>query len=432
MQIRISGGRLIDPAHGIDARRDLYIAQGQVVGLGRAPAGFEARRTIDARGRIVCPGLVDLAARVREPGAEHKATVATETLAAVAGGITTLCCPPDTAPVVDTPAVAELIHQRAAAAGRARVVCLGALTRGLAGEVLAEMHALKQVGCVGVSNAAQPIASTEVLRRAFEYAATCGLAVFIQPQDYWLGRHGCMHEGVTSTRLGIPAIPQSAETVALARDLLLVEHSGVRAHFGRISTARGARMIGEARRRGLAVSADVSAHHLHLIDEDVGQYDAMCHVQPPLRSRRDRTGLRQGLARGVIAAVCSDHQPHDHDAKSAPFSATMPGISALETLLPLSLALVRDGELALVRALEALTCGPAGILGLDCGHLGVGARADVCVFDLDASWTPVAATLVSAGKNSPFLGRTLTGRVTHTLVAGRLVYELPSAHGGRP
>ncbi len=417
--LRICGGRLVDPAHGIDAQRDVFVAQGRIAAVGRAPPGFNARRTLDAAGLVVMPGIVDLAARTREP----KATIATETAAAVAGGVTTLCYPPDASQVIDSPAVVELIHQRAASAARARVLCIGALTRGLDGEQLADMYALRSVGCVGVGNATAPIASTEVLRRALEYAATCGLTVFLQSEDHWLARNGRAHDGPTATRLGIAGIPETAETVALARDLLLIEQTGVRAHFCRLSTARGARMVAEARKRGLPVTADVAIHNLHLVDEDIGDYDAMCHVRPPLRSRRDRQGLRAAVASAAVAAICSDHQPRDLDGKSAPFAVTAPGISGLDTLLPLTLALVHEGRLDLARALAALTIEPARILGLDCGHLAVGAPADLCLFDPDAAWVLDADTMASAGKNSPFLGRTLRGRVTYTLVAGRVVHE---------
>jgi dihydroorotase len=421
MRIQITGGRLVDPSQGLDRVADLYIAAGRVVSIGHRPEGFEAQRTVEAHGRVVCPGLVDLCARLREPGQEHKATIASETRAAVRGGITTLCCPPDTDPVIDTPAVAELIHRRAQESSRARVVCLGALTRGLQGEALAEMHALKAIGCVGVSNGSRSVRDTEVLRRALEYAAACGLTVFLHPEDPWLGR-GVMHEGPVSTRLGLPGVPETAETVALSRDLLLVEQTGARAHFCRLSTGRGVAMIVEALERGLPVSADVSAHQLHLTDVDVGRYDSRCHVRPPLRSRRDLEGLRAGLRSGAIQVICSDHQPHDQDAKSAPFEATEPGISGLETLLYLVLKLAQEGLLDLSHALALLTEHPARILGLSAGTLALGSLADVCVFDPEAEWTPGEEGLVSAGKSTPFLDWGFKGRVTHTLVHGQLVY----------
>jgi dihydroorotase len=423
MRIKLAGGRLIDPANGVDAITDVYIAAGKIQAIGSPPRGFEVQREIAATGQVICPGLVDLSARLREPGDEHKATVASETRAAASAGITTLCCPPDTNPVIDTPAVVELIHQRAEQSGMARVLCLGALTQGLAGERLAEMFALKRIGCAGVTNGLVPIANTEVLRRAMEYAATCGLTVFLQALDPWLRNHGCMHEGAVSSRLGLPAIPETAETIALARDLLLIEQTGVRAHFCRLSTARAVEMVAEAQGKGLPVSADVCAHQLHLTDMDVADFNSMCHVQPPLRSLRDKEGLRQGVARGVISAICSDHQPHDRDAKSSPFSATEPGISALETLLPLSLRLVDQGVLGLNQALSALTEQPARILGITAGHLGVGANADICIFDPEADWILTEPMLISAGKNTPFLNWDFKGRVTHTLIGGRIVHE---------
>lgn len=421
--VRITGGRVIDPAARLDAVVDIYITEGRIQALGFAPEGFRADSIVDARGRIVCPGLVDLSARLREPGYEHKATIASETRAAASAGITTLCCPPDTQPVIDTPAVVELIHRRAKQAGWARVLCLGALTQGLKGEQLAELFALKQIGCIGISNALVPIANTEIMRRAMEYAATCDLQVFLHPEDPWLSRMGQIHEGAVSAQLGLPAAPETTETIALARDLLLIEQTGVRAHFCRLSTARAVRMVAEAQARGLPVSADVSVHQLHLTDKDVGWYNSLCHVRPPLRDPSDQEGLREGLAQGVIRAVCSDHQPHDRDAKIAPFSATEPGISALETLLPLTLKLVDEGTLGLHAALAALTHQPARILGIEAGSLKLGKPADICIFDPALTWTLTEDTLVSHGKNTPFLGRQFKGKVTHTLLGGALIYS---------
>jgi dihydroorotase len=294
------------------------------------------------------------------------------------------------------------------------------LTAGLAGQQLAEMHALKAIGCVGVSNALRPIADTEVLRRALEYAATAGLTVFLHPEDPFLGR-GCLHEGAVATRLGLPGIPETAETVAVARDLLLIEQTGVRAHFCRLSSARAVSLVGAVQEAGLPVTADVAAHQLHLTDIDVGYYDSLCHVRPPLRGLRDRKGLRSGLKSGVIGSICSDHQPHEQDAKTAPFEATEPGISGLETLLPLTLALCDDGLMTLPEAIAALSLGPARVLGIEAGTLSPGAVADVCVFDPEAYWR--LGELRSAGQNTPFRSWELRGRVTHTFVAGKLVFE---------
>lgn len=422
MRWRIHGGRVIDPANKIDEVLDVFVADGQIVALGRAPDGFEAERELDATNRIVCPGLVDMQARLREPGQEHKATIASETRAAAAGGITTLCCPPDTHPVIDTTAVAELIRQRAEEAGFVRVVPLGALTQGLAGTKISEMSDLRRAGCVGVSNGLAPVTDAQVMRRALEYAATHNLTVFLYAEDPWLAKGGCAHEGPVSTRLGLTGIPESAETVAVARDLMLIEQTGVRAHFCHLSTARAVQLVSRAQYDGLPITADVTAHHLHLTQMDLGQFNAQCHVRPPLRTERDRDALRQGLRRGIIGAICSDHQPHDADAKLAPFAETEPGLSGLETLLPLALRLAEDA-LPLSDLIAALTVRPARILGLDAGTLRVGAAADLCIFDPERYWTVSETELLSRGRNTPFLGWELKGKVTQTLLGGRLVYE---------
>ncbi|MCC6302487.1 MAG: dihydroorotase [Gammaproteobacteria bacterium] len=423
MRVRISGGRVIDPANDVDGRLDLFIADGKVVALGRAPDGFAADLQIDATHRIVCPGLVDLRAHLREPGQEHKATIASESRAAAYGGITTLCCPPTTQPPVDSPAVASLIIRRAEAAGLTRVVPLGAMTRGLDGKRLSEMAALRQAGCTGVSNDFGTIENPLILARAMEYAATFDLTVFVNAQDPRLAGNGTVHDGAVCSRLGLSGIPAAAETVAVAGCLALVEQIGVRTHFSLLSTARAAQMIARAQHDGLPVTADVSAHHLHLTENDVLDFDSQCHVIPPLRTLRDRDGLRQWLARGTIAAICSDHQPHEADAKLAPFGETETGISALETLLPLSLRLVDDGVLTLNEMIASLTLRPARILGVEAGDLTPGRRADVCIFDPEHYWVLSRDRLLSRGHNTPFLDWELKGRVTHTLLGGVPVFE---------
>jgi len=423
MKLTIKKGRIIDPAHDRDEVADLHIDHGKIVATGKPPKGFSPDRSIDAAARIVCPGLVDLAARLGEPGQEHKATIATETAAAAGAGITTICCPPDTSPVIDTTAVTELIHQRSTLSGKSRVYCLGALTQGLEGKSLAGMHALKNSGCIGVSNARVPINDTAVLRRAMEYAATCDLTVHLYCEDAFLSEGGVAHEGVMAVRMGLPGIPETAETVALSRALLLVEQTGASAHFCRISCAASINMIAQARERGLPVTADVGIAYLHLTEIDLAGFNSLCHLRPPLRTLRDRDELRRGVASGVIDAISSDHQPHDEDAKSAPFGLTEPGASTLEVLLPLSLQLVHDKVLDLKQAIAALTSKPARIAGIDAGHLGVDAAADICIFDPDRSWTITKESLGSAGKNSPFLDWEMRGKVTHTLVAGRIVFE---------
>jgi len=423
MRLWIRNGRVVDPANKVDAIRDLWIADGRILALGAAPDGFRAERTIDAGGLVVCPGLIDLCAQLREPGEEHKATIASETAAAAAAGITTLVCPPDTSPVIDTPAVANLIQQRARAAGKARVLTLGALTQGLNGDQLSEMGALKAAGCVGMSNARRPITNTLVMRRAMEYAATYELTVFLHAEDPWLSNRGCVHEGQVGNRLGLPGIPEAAETVAVARDLALVQQTGVRAHFCRLSSAQAVRMVARAQYDGLPVTADVSAHHLHLTEIDIGDFNSQCHVLPPLRTQRDRDGLRAGLAKGTLYAVCSDHQPHEADAKLAPFIATEPGISALETLLPLGLRLVEDQVISLSEIIARLTYQPARLLGADLGTLGIGAAADLCLFNPNEQWEFVPGQMQSRGRNTPFAGWQFKGRVVTTIFNGKVVFE---------
>lgn len=421
-RILIKGGRVIDPAAGVDGILDLYLADGRVAGLGSRPDGFAADLEIPAAGRVVCPGFIDLSARLREPGHEHKATITGESEAAAAGGITTLCCPPDTDPPIDSPAVVNLIRKKAAGTGRLRVLPIGALTRGLSGLDLSEMSALKDAGCLAVGNAHRPLANTLVLRRALEYAASHELRVFVRPEDPALADQGCAHEGPVSTRLGLPGIPSAAETVAIAEVLALIEHTGAEVHFAQLSCARAVRAVAKAQGKGLPVTADVAAHQLHLTEHDIEGFDPMCHLRPPLRSPADRDALREAVRDGVVAAVCSDHQPHEADAKLDAFPATEPGMAGLQSLLPLVLKLVGEGVLTLDRALAALTSGPAGVLGLDLGHLRPGAPADVCIFDPEAAWTVDEHTWLSGGKNTPFWGHTFRGRVSHTLLAGRLVF----------
>lgn len=423
MDIRIRGGHLIDPANALDTEADLFLSDGTVAAIGRAPAGFKAQREIDARGLIVSPGFIDLSTHLREPGAEHKATIASEAAAAIRGGFTTICCPPDTDPVIDTPAVVELIKHRTTQARAARVLCLGALTQGLDGTVLSEMAALRAIGCVGVSNARRPIRDTLVLRHALEYAATFNLTVFARPEDPWLGAAGRMHEGAVSTRLGIAATPACAESIEVSRLLLLCEQTGARIHFARLSTLRSVRLVQAARRAGLPISADVGIAYLHFTDSDVGYFDSMFHVQPPLAGTADRAALIRAIGNGAIDAICSDHQPHDYDAKAAPFSATEPGMSLLDTFIPMLLELVRQQRLSLACALAAVTSAPARILGLNSGQLAVGATADVVLIDPELQWECTAGSLHSDGKNSPLLGQTLTGKAVLALVGGRIAYD---------
>ena len=419
----IQNGRLIDPANQLDTVADLYIAGNRIISIDAEPDGFNADARIDASGHWVIPGIVDLSARLREPGLEHKASIASETLAASAAGITTLCIPPDTDPVIDEPAVVELIHRQVALAGRANVVTLGALTAGLQGELLSEMAALKNAGCIGVANGRQPVQNSLILRRAFEYAATQDMTVFIEADDAALSDRGCAHEGAIATRLGLPPIPYAAETAAIAHSLELIAETGVRSHFCRLSCSRSVEMINHAKANGLKVTADVAAHQLHLTEMDINSFNTNCHVLPPLRTQRDMDALRQGVSIGILSAICSDHQPHEIDAKLAPFPATEAGMSTLETLLPLTLRLVEDGHLDLNTAISKLSYEPANILGIKRGTLGIDQVADICIIDPEQEWKLEADQILSRGKNTPFIGWSFKGKVVNTLVNGNLVYS---------
>lgn len=414
MNISIKNGRLIDPKNGIDARQDIFIADGRIAAVGQAPAGFVPEREIDADGSVVCPGLIDLSARL--PSLE------TELACAAANGITTVVCPPDTRPVLDEPSLVERLIQRAEALGLARVLPLGALTKGLQGQTLASMAGLASAGCVAFSQASQPITDLQSLYRAMQYAATYDFAVWLRPQDYQLAKDGVAHDGEMAARLGLAGIPVAAETVAIATLIELAKSTGVRLHLMRLSSAAGVAMVREAKARGVAVSCDVAAHHLHLSEEDIGYFNAQTRFDPPLRSLADRAALRFGLAEGVIQAVCSDHTPMEADGKQVPFGEAEVGARGLELLLPLVLAWAREDGLSLGTALARVTSDAAAVIGRsDLGHLAVGAVADVCVFDAETEWTITPDAFTSVGRNSPLAGRTMSGRIQAVVAGGRLL-----------
>lgn len=426
MKIHIHAGRLVDPAQGTDAVRDLYVADGRIAGIGAAPEGFSAERTIDAQGWVVCPGLVDLAARLREPGHQYRATLASEMAAAVAGGVTTLVCPPDTDPALDEPGLVEMLRHRACNLQQARVHPLGALTVGLAGEVITEMAELRDAGCVGFSQADRPIADTKVLMRALQYAATFGFTVWLRAADPHLTRGGVAASGAIASRLGLAGIPVAAETIALHTIIELVRITGARVHLCRLSSAAGLALVREAKREGLPVSCDVDAHHVHLTDMDIGYFDAQCRLDPPLRGQRDRDAIRTALADGTVDAICSDHTPVDDDEKLLPFGEASPGATGLELMLSLVLKWADETRTPLAAALGKITHAPAALLGAaaqGAGQLAVGQRADVCLFDLAAHWRVEPAALRSHGRNTPFLGYELPGRVQVTIADGRCVFE---------
>jgi dihydroorotase len=429
MKTLIRGGRVIDPASGLDKTCDIAIASGRIVAIDRTTADFAPDRTIDASGCIVMPGLVDLSMRLREPGHEHEGMLESEMAAAVAGGVTSLVCPPDTDPVLDEPGLVEMLKSRAEKLHQARVFPLGALTRGLAGEVLTEMVELTEAGCVGFSQAEVPLGNIQVLQRALQYASTFGLTVHLRPQDRDLGK-GVAASGPLATRMGLSGVPVAAETIALHTIFELLKSTDARVHLARISSAAGIELVRQARAAGLKVSCDVSINSLHLTDQDIGYFDSRARVNPPLRQQRDRDALRAALADGTVGALVSDHTPVDADAKTLPFAEAEPGATGVELLLSLALKWGEEQGVPLAKALATVSSEPAALLGAalgtlqaSIGQLVEGGVADVCVFDPAARWTVSDETLRSQGKHTAFTGYELPGRVRFTMVGGHLAYE---------
>ena len=418
MRLHIKSGRVLDPASGRDAVGDVYVADGKIA------EGFsKPDRVIDAKGLVVAPGFIDLSARLREPGDEYKATLESEMDAAVAGGVTALACPPDTDPPLDEPGLVDMLRRRAKALSRARVYPLGALTVKLRGEALTEMAELAEAGCVAFSHANMPLRDTQLLWRALQYATTFGYPVWLRAEDAWLAKDGVAHDGEVATRLGLAGIPSFAETIALAAILELVRATRARVHVCRLSTAGAVEMMRRAKQEGLPVSCDVAIHHLHLCDMDLGYFDSHCRLEPPLRSQRDRDALARGLAEGAVDCLCSDHTPVDEDGKHLPFAEAEPGATGLELLLPLALKWGAAHKLPLAVTLARITSDPARILGVASGRIATGAPADLALFDPGAAVRVTAESLKSQGKNTPFLGYELAGRVRYTVVAGNVVYE---------
>ena len=428
MNILIQGGRVIDPATKLDTVADVALSHGRIVSVGNVPADFEPHQTLNASGCIVAPGLIDLCVRLREPGHEHEGMLASELAAAVAGGVTSVVCPPDTEPVLDEAGLVEMLRYRAERLHQARVFPQGALTRKLEGEVLTEMAALTDAGCVAFGQAEVPLVNTLVTQRALQYASTFGYSIWLRPQDFYLGQ-GVAASGPLATRMGLSGVPVAAETIALHTIFELVRATGARVHLCRISSAAGVELVRQAKAEGLPVSCDVSINSLHLIDVDMGYFDSRMRLNPPLRQQRDRDALRAGLADGTVDALVSDHTPVDEDAKVLPFAESEPGATGLELLLSLSLKWASEQRLDISRALAVLTSQPAGVLGSGLGTLASslgrlvpGGVADLCIFDPAAMWTVNPAELRSQGKHTPFSGYELPGRVRATVVAGQVAY----------
>jgi dihydroorotase len=429
MKLLIKGGRVIDPATQMDQVGDIAIAAGRIIAIHDIPADFLPNRVVEAGGCIVMPGLLDLAARLREPGHEHEGMLESEMAAAVAGGVTSLVCPPDTDPVLDEPGLVEMLKFRAEKLHQSRVFPLGALTRNLAGEVLTEMVELTEAGCVAFSQAEVPLVNTQVLQRALQYASTFDYAVWLRPQDFHLGQ-GVAASGPLATRRGLSGVPVAAETIALFTIIELMRSTGARVHICRLSSAAGVELVRQAKAEGLKLTCDVSINSLHLTDVDVGYFDSRTRLNPPLRQQRDRDALQAGLADGTIDALVSDHTPVDEDAKDLPFAESEPGATGLELLLSLALKWSQDSGVSLTRALAVLTSDAARVLGsslgtlqASAGKLVVGGVADVCVFDPATEWVVEPQALRSQGKHTPFSSYSLPGKVRCTVVGGLVAFQ---------
>lgn len=414
--IEIRGGRVVDPASQFDEAVSVFIADDKIAAIGQAPAGFVADKIIDATGLVVAPGLVDLSARIAS-------NIDAELDAAVAGGVTTLACPPDVEPIIDEPELAERIVRHAEDVSQVRVLPVGAMTQGLAGNMLAEMSLLRDAGCIAVSQGRGLPADTKVLWRALQYAASCDVPVWLQPSEFYLSKDGIAHDSAWSSRLGLAAIPVASEIMAIQNVLVLARATGARVHFSQISSAEGVKLLRAAQDDGLSVTGDVAVHSLHLYEQDIGYFDPLTRFDPPLRGFEDREALRIGLAEGTLGAVVSAHTPAGVDVKRVPFAEAAPGATGIELLLSLTLSWGEALSLPLRRSLLPITSRAAEILGVEAGRIAAGQRADLVLFDADAEWTVRESELRSAGKLTPFLGRSLQGRVMKTLAGGQLVFE---------
>lgn len=424
----LTGVRAVDPAHGLDGVVDLVIEDGVITRLDRGAATDDLLRSERARvirgdGLLLLPAFVDLHAHLREPGQEYKEDIASGLAAAAAGGFAHVCAMPNTSPVNDTRAITEAMIARARAVGGPALHPIGAITRGQKGQELTEMADLRDAGAVAVSDDGRCVTSSAVMRRALEYARTFDLPIIQHAEDHALTEGAQMHEGAVATRLGLRGWPRVAEDIIVARDVLLAEVTGARYHVAHVSSLGAVRILREAKARGIAVTAEVTPHHLTLTDEAVIGYDTACKVNPPLREQADVDALRAALADGTIDAIATDHAPHSPLEKDCEFAEASPGMIGLELVVPVLLGLVRAGALPLARLVDALTRAPARVVGLPAPALRVGARAEICVVDPEHRFTLDPARLRSKSKNTPLLGRELVGRVRMTMAGGRVVFE---------
>jgi len=424
--LRIKNGHIIDPANGIDKTADLWIEDGKVVAIGDHIGN--ADETIDASGKIVCPGLIDMHVHLREPGQEWKEDIESGSRAAIAGGVTSMCCMPNTGPHIDHAGIARQIIERAKQVNLCNVHPIGAVTKNLEGKELTEMRELTRAGCVAFSDDGLPIWHAGVMRKALEYSATFGYMIIQHAEEKELTKGGCINEGWISTQLGVQGMPVEGEDSMIARDIMLTRRADARYHVAHISSQRGVQMVRSAKAEGLKVTTEAAPHHFALTEEEVLGFNVDAKMSPPLRTEADRLAVIEGLRDGTIEVIATDHAPHHEDDKRCGLSCAAFGIVGLETMLPVSLDLVRNGVLSMSDLIAKMTCNPAKLLGLSSGTLSVGTEADVCIFDEKATWTVDRESLVSKGKNTPWHGKQMTGQVTHTIKAGRIVFENGTIH----
>jgi len=428
MRILIEGGRVVDPANTVDAVLDVLIEDGRIAAVGPLRSARDAAppdRVLDARGKVVCPGFVDLHVHLREPGREDKETIATGTRAAARGGFTSVCCMPNTHPVNDNQSVTEFILDRAKREGSVNVFPVGAITKGQQGEELAEIGELVRAGCVAISDDGKPVMNAEVMRRALEYAGMFGIPVVQHAEDLHLTGKGVMHEGLVSTELGLRGIPAASEAVIVARDLLLAELAGSHYHVAHITTAEAVRLVRDAKAKGLKVTCEVCPHHFALSDDAVRSFNTNAKMSPPLRSTRHVEAIKAALRDGTIDAIATDHAPHTLQEKEQEFDYAPNGIIGLETAFGLTVTMLVEAEiLTLSQAIARLTCEPARVFNLPKGTLSVGADADVTIVDPTREWVVDVKRFASKSRNSPFHGWKLRGEVLATIVGGKVVWEL--------
>ena len=422
MSILIKNGRVIDPKNNVDAILDILVVNGKIADLNKNLDPKKAKQIIDASKKIVMPGIIDLQLNLREPGNQYKSTLESEMKAANAGGVTSMVCPPDTTPILDEPGLVKMLKNKSEVLKRGNVYPLGALTQKLNGKLLTEINDLYDSGCIGFSQAEKPIQDTEVLYRSFQYLSTFNLKAFLRAEDAYLSEKGIINAGEISTRLGLKGIQSISETTAINKILEIARLTKTKVHLNKISTADGLNLIKIAKKNGIDVTCDVSIHQIFLTDNDIGFFNTNCFLKPPLRKESDRLKIIESIVDGTIDAICSDHSPVNEDNKLKPFAESEHGASSVELLMPMILKLSEEYKIDLSLLIDKITYQPANILEINKGNLSVNSDADICIFDPSYLWEVNSKTLISEGKNTPFMNQNFTGKVSSTIFNGNIVF----------